>query len=166
MENSAHRIAILGGTVTLRIELDDKLSRISLVMIVDQQKQFRLGKLGLDPGLDARLRSLKSLGEIYDPEVPLHFYQQNQLLFFDGDPSFRDAYIRNAVSEATSRETACRKVTSSPGSLKNLTRWIGRSAPLTVAAQSSCFAVLVAQRFEQIPQSENGFTSTLSCGRR
>ena len=80
-------------------EVDDSLQRISLVIRLDQQKQFRVGNVeifGLDPGLEARLKSIARPGEIYNREAIYDFYQKNESLmpsglsFDDGAQARRD----------------------------------------------------------------------------
>jgi outer membrane protein assembly factor BamA len=62
------------------ITLDDSLQRISLVIRLQQSRQFRVGRveiLGLDPVLEARLRLIVKSGEIYNSEAIYDFYQKN-----------------------------------------------------------------------------------------
>jgi outer membrane protein assembly factor BamA len=63
-------------------EIDDNLQRISLVFHLDEQKQYRVGKVeikALDPALEARLRALLRPGEIYNEEAENDFYKENRL---------------------------------------------------------------------------------------
>jgi outer membrane protein assembly factor BamA len=63
-------------------EIDDNLQRISLVFHLDEQKQYRVGKVeikALDPALEARLRALLRPGEIYNEEAANDFYKENRL---------------------------------------------------------------------------------------
>jgi hypothetical protein len=69
-------------TVTAATHIDDELQRISLVLDLDRQKQFRVGCLdisGLNPSVEARLRGVIALGEIYNPDVMNSFLKENQL---------------------------------------------------------------------------------------
>ena len=62
-------------------EIDDNLQRISLVLHLDEQKQYRVGKVeitGLDPKLEARLRAFVRPGEIYNAGAVDDFYEQNR----------------------------------------------------------------------------------------
>ena len=58
-------------TVTPQVTADDKLQRISLTMLLDGQKQFRVRNvviLGLEPKLEARLTAIVTPGEIFNPQ--------------------------------------------------------------------------------------------------
>lgn len=60
--------------------IDDDPQRISLIMYLDEQKQYRIGHLdiiGADPTLDARLRSIIIPGAIFDPVGLEDFAKQN-----------------------------------------------------------------------------------------
>jgi len=62
-----------------KIELDDNLQRISLVIQLQQSRQFRVGRvetLGVDPSLEAPLRQIVKPGEIYNPDAVYDFYQK------------------------------------------------------------------------------------------
>jgi hypothetical protein len=70
-------------TAVPETEVNDKLQRISLVMQLDAEKQFHVGSfeiLGLDPSLEARLRSIIRPGEIYNPQPAYDFLKGNQSL--------------------------------------------------------------------------------------
>jgi outer membrane protein assembly factor BamA len=57
----------LDFTATPKIMTDENLQRVSLVFDLDEQKQFRVGSfeiVGLDPGLEARLRAVIRPGEM------------------------------------------------------------------------------------------------------
>ena len=74
-------------------EVDDNLQRISLVFHLDQQKQYRVGKveiMALDPKLEARLRAVLRPGEIYDAEAVDDFYKQNKSVFAPGLTTMND----------------------------------------------------------------------------
>jgi hypothetical protein len=63
------------------VRLDDNLQRVSLVMRLDEQRQFRVGRLeieGADPALEARLRSMIVPGDIFDPRVMEDFAKDNR----------------------------------------------------------------------------------------
>jgi outer membrane protein assembly factor BamA len=60
-------------------DVDNDLQRISLVMHLDEQKQYRVGNLdilGLAPGLEARLRSIMRPGDVFNPEALHDFYME------------------------------------------------------------------------------------------
>jgi outer membrane protein assembly factor BamA len=62
-------------------EIDDNLQRISLVIRLEEQKQFRVGSVeirGLDPSLETRLRSIVVPGEIFDPQTIETFFKENR----------------------------------------------------------------------------------------
>jgi len=67
-------------TATPEIQTDDYLQRISIVMRLDPQKQFRVRTLeviGLDPILEGRLRATIRPGSVYDPTAVDAFLKQN-----------------------------------------------------------------------------------------
>jgi outer membrane protein assembly factor BamA len=71
----------LDFTARLDTEIDDNLQRISLVMRLDEQKQFRVGSVeirGLDPSLEARLRSIVVPGEVFNPQPLETFFKENR----------------------------------------------------------------------------------------
>lgn len=73
-------------TATPNIEIDDKLQRISLVMLLDEQKQFRVRNLeigGREASTETRLRSIVRPGEIYNPQ-PVNDFLRN---FFEENES-------------------------------------------------------------------------------
>ena len=66
-------------TVEPNTEVDEHLQRISLEMRLDEQKQFRVGTFvirGLDPSLEARLRSIVVPGEIVNMEPIFAFFRE------------------------------------------------------------------------------------------
>ncbi len=68
-------------TVVPDTEVDEDLQRISLEMRLDEQKQFRIGSIeirGLDPNLEARLRSIIVPGEIINYQSIVAFFKANQ----------------------------------------------------------------------------------------
>jgi outer membrane protein assembly factor BamA len=68
-------------TATPETQVDDNLQRIVLVMHLDEQKQYRVGSVeirGLDPSLEARLRSIIVPGEIFNPDVLLAFVRESK----------------------------------------------------------------------------------------
>lgn len=69
-------------TATPEVQIDDKLQRISMVLDLDEQKQYRVGTLeiiGLDPNLEARLRAAIRPGELYNGHAIDDFIRQNEL---------------------------------------------------------------------------------------
>jgi len=68
-------------TATPETNVDDNLQRISLMMRLDEQTQFRVGSVeirGLDPSLEARLRSIIVPGEIINMEPITAFFKENR----------------------------------------------------------------------------------------
>jgi hypothetical protein len=68
-------------TAVPETEIDENLQRISLVMRLDEQKQFRIGAVeirGLDPSLEARLRSIIVPGEIVNMDPITAFLKENR----------------------------------------------------------------------------------------
>jgi outer membrane protein assembly factor BamA len=62
-------------------EIDDNLQRISLVMRLAEQKQFRVGSVeirGLDQSLEARLRAIVVPGEVFNPQPIETFLKENR----------------------------------------------------------------------------------------
>jgi outer membrane protein assembly factor BamA len=71
----------LDFTVRPDTEIYDNLQRISLVMRLDEQKQFHVGSVeirGLDPSLEARLRSILVPGEVFNPQTLETFFKENR----------------------------------------------------------------------------------------
>ena len=61
---------------------DDKSAMISLVMVLDAGKQFRVGKVvayNLDPEKEGKLKSLIQAGDIYNSELFGEFFHKNHL---------------------------------------------------------------------------------------
>jgi hypothetical protein len=61
---------------------DDKNAMISLVMVLVEGKQFRVGKVvayNLDPEREGKLKSLIQLGDIYNSELFGEFFHKNHL---------------------------------------------------------------------------------------
>ncbi len=68
-------------TVDPETEDDENLQRISLNMRLDEQKQFHVGSVeirGLEPSLEARLRSIIVPGNVVDMEPIDAFFKENQ----------------------------------------------------------------------------------------
>jgi len=62
-------------------EADDDLQRIDLVFKLDEQKQFRVGSFeisGLDPTLEARMRSIAVPGEVFNMDTITAFFKENR----------------------------------------------------------------------------------------
>jgi outer membrane protein assembly factor BamA len=79
-------------------EIDDNLQRISLVMRLNEQTQFRVGSVeirGLDPSLEARLRSIVVPGEVFNPQPIETFFKENRLVLPSG--GFDNFQIRRNV---------------------------------------------------------------------
>jgi outer membrane protein assembly factor BamA len=71
----------IDSTATVETNIDDNLQRISLVIRLDEQKQFRVGSFeirGLDVSLEARLRSIIVPGEIIKMEPITAFFKENR----------------------------------------------------------------------------------------
>jgi hypothetical protein len=68
-------------------------------MHLDEQKQFRVGKLeilGLAPSLEARLRSIIKPGELFDPRIVYDFDKENALVMVS-DPLFNPLQVDRDV---------------------------------------------------------------------
>ena len=90
-------------TAVPETEVEDQLQRISLVMRLDQQKQFRIRTMdvvGLDPALEAILKSKLKPGEIFNPKVADDFYQENKTILPSGI-SPTDLQVRRNVRDGT-----------------------------------------------------------------
>jgi len=74
----------LDFTAVPETEIDENLQRISLVMHLDEQRQFRVGTVdiqGLDPVLEAKLRSLLVPGEVFNgPSIDTYFKENRPLI--------------------------------------------------------------------------------------
>jgi outer membrane protein assembly factor BamA len=63
------------------MEFDDERSRVSLVLAVDQQKQFRLGKVeifGPDPQTENLLQSMLRPGDVYQYQIVENFLKEHK----------------------------------------------------------------------------------------
>jgi len=90
-------------TTTPETEVDDQLQRISLVMRLDQQKQFRIRTtdvVGLAPGPEALLKSKLKAGEVFNPKVVDEFYEENKTLLPQGT-SPTDLQVRRNARDGT-----------------------------------------------------------------
>lgn len=68
-------------TATPETQVDDNLQRIVLVIHLDEQKQYRVGTVeirGLDPSLEARLRSIVMPGEVFNLQPIETFFRENR----------------------------------------------------------------------------------------
>jgi surface antigen-like variable number repeat protein len=68
-------------TVAPDTEVNDDLQRIDLVLKLDEQKQYRVGSFeirGLDPTLEARMRSVAVPGEAINMETITAFFKDNR----------------------------------------------------------------------------------------
>ncbi len=66
-------------TAVPETKVDDNLQRISLVMRLDEQPQYRVGNLvihGFTPSLEAHLRSIIVPGEVFNPEPVQTFFKE------------------------------------------------------------------------------------------
>lgn len=66
-------------TVTPETTIDENLQRVDLALHLDQQRQYRIGSVtirGLDPALEARLRSVIVPGEIFDFQSIADFFKE------------------------------------------------------------------------------------------
>lgn len=78
-------------TSTPETEVDNNLQRISLLIHLDEQKQFRVGSVeirGIDPNLEARLRSILVSGEVFNPELLRTFLIENRTILPHGIENF------------------------------------------------------------------------------
>ena len=74
-------IGYIDFTAVPETQIDDKLQRISLVLSLDEQKQYRIGVVnvtGLDAALEAVLRTELVAGEVFNPAVLLDFVKANR----------------------------------------------------------------------------------------
>jgi len=68
-------------TATPETQVDDNLQRIVLLIHLDEQKQYRVGSVeirGLEPSLEARLRSIIVPGEVFNPDLLLAFVRESK----------------------------------------------------------------------------------------
>lgn len=66
------------------VNVDDATQRISLIMQLDQQKQFRIGKvkvISLDPTLQPLFESIFRPGNIFNSQALEDFFQENKSAF-------------------------------------------------------------------------------------
>jgi hypothetical protein len=68
-------------TAEPEFDVDDARQRISLMLVLDQQKQYRIGKLevlGLNPAIENSLRSNLKSGDLFNPDVLKQFLEENK----------------------------------------------------------------------------------------
>lgn len=78
-------------TATPEKQVDENLQRISLVIHLDEQTQFRVGNVdirGLDPHFEARLRSILVPGEVFNPQLLRAFLNENRPVLPHGIENF------------------------------------------------------------------------------
>ena len=83
--------------------VDDERERVSLMIEVDQQKQFRLGKIeafGLDPQAENLLKSTLKPGDICDIQLIKDFLTDNKSSL-PPDVSFEDIEFHSNVRAGT-----------------------------------------------------------------
>lgn len=87
------------------MDFDDVRQRVSLVLNLDEQKQFRVGKieiLGLDPKTEALLRSKLKPGDVFNFQIVEDFYKDNKtLLPPDASPADDEVVRKRNVIEGT-----------------------------------------------------------------
>lgn len=86
-------------TVEPRFNIDDARRRISLILILDQQKQFHIGNievLGLDSETESALRSKLHRGDVVDPDLIRRFIAENKYAL-PHDASITDLAIKRTV---------------------------------------------------------------------
>lgn len=92
-------IGYVDFVATPETDVNDWLQRISLVMRLDEQKQFRVGSvaiLGLDSSVEARFRSKIRVGEVFDSQAAYDFFKGIQGLL-PPYASFNDLEVRRNV---------------------------------------------------------------------
>jgi outer membrane protein assembly factor BamA len=85
------------------MEFDDARSRVTLVLAVDQQQQFRLGKVevfGPDPPTENLLKSMLKPGDIYQYQVVENFLKEHKSSL-PPDVSFEDIDFHRNISAGT-----------------------------------------------------------------
>jgi outer membrane protein assembly factor BamA len=92
--------------------VDDNLQRISLVIRLDEQKQFRVGSVeirGLDPSLEARLRSILVPGEVFNPQPVTAFLKENRPVLPRGLDNYQvRRNPRTGIADLTFDPSLCR----------------------------------------------------------
>ena len=91
---------------------DDNLQRISLVVRLDEQKQYRIGSVeirGLDSSVEARLRSIVVPGEIFNPQPVAAFLTENRPVLARGLDNFQvRRNERTGIADLTFDPSMCR----------------------------------------------------------
>jgi hypothetical protein len=85
------------------IDIDDDTGRISLMMELDQEQQFRLAKievLGTDPNMAALVKSKFKPGDIFNSQLVKSFLAENKLSLPPG-VSFQDVDLQRNLKSAT-----------------------------------------------------------------
>lgn len=86
-------------TAEPEFSVDDAQRRISLTLVLDQQKQYRIGNVeavGLDRNTDQALKSKIRSGDIFDPAVTDQFISENKASL-PYDASREDVTVRRNV---------------------------------------------------------------------
>lgn len=82
---------------------DDANRRISLILVFDQQKQFRIDQVdvdGLDPNTESILRSMIKPGDVFNYDLVKEFLEENKHVL-PPDASVDDLKIKKNVKEGT-----------------------------------------------------------------
>ena len=82
-------------------DVDDANRRISLILVLDQQKQFRIDRVevdGLDPRTESILRSMIKPGDVFNYELVKAFFAENKSVL-PSDASLDDLKIKKNVKE-------------------------------------------------------------------
>jgi outer membrane protein assembly factor BamA len=90
-------------TASPDMEVDEASRRISLVMVLDQQKQYRVGKveiLGVDARTASNLRSKLKPGDIFNSRLVDDFLKENKAAL-PADASPRDIEVHRDVRNGT-----------------------------------------------------------------
>jgi outer membrane translocation and assembly module TamA len=77
-------------------EIDDNLRQISVVFHLDEQKQYRVGKVEIkasDPRLEASLKGLAVPGKIFNSEAVENFFRENKSVLPLGQSRGDEMYV-------------------------------------------------------------------------
>jgi outer membrane protein assembly factor BamA len=84
-------------------DVNDETQRVSLVLALDQQKQFRIDRLevdGLDPRTESILRSMIKPGDVFNDDLVKEFFEENKSVL-PPDAPLDDLKIEKNVKEGS-----------------------------------------------------------------
>lgn len=93
----------IDATMQPTLDVDGERRHINLTIQIDQQKQYRIGKievLGLDPTTETSLRAMMKPGDVFDIDVVRQFFDENRAAL-PGDASMEDVELKRDSKNGT-----------------------------------------------------------------